>query len=102
MTQTTKTAAKRKPAAPKKEFHLRDGFIKIADSKPGVESHSMVQSSSKPLLLQLESGDLTHGKMYRWDRDMNAPHIQAKDGDIFFADENGTAINNVVAYQEYN
>ena len=88
------TAKGKKPVVPPKAV-----FTKIADKLPNVKSHSPVASSSAVLSIQTKDGKTVFGKYQRWDRDMNAPHIQAKKGDGFFHDLNDRKIDNAVAWK---
>jgi hypothetical protein len=83
----------------KKSAPVFGGFVEVTERLPDVESHSPVQSSSKLQFVQLADGKLMHAYYHVWDRDMNAPHIQAKKGDSFWATELGEVLSDVIAFQ---
>ena len=93
MTKTLKTPA------PKTEVVVPNGFTKVSEKKPAVKSHSPVQSSSKALVLLTKDGKEVTGRYHVWDRDMNAPHVQAKKGDSFFSSiDDGMPVKDVIGF----
>jgi hypothetical protein len=82
-----------------KKTVIPDGFTPVKDHLPAVKAHGSVASSSKHLILILEGGKQTAGIYQRWDRDMNAHHIQAKKGEGYFYALDGSILSGVIAYQ---
>jgi hypothetical protein len=76
-----------------------EGFTKVSDGLPDVTPHGPVASSSKILALSLSDGTVVYGQYQRWDRDMNAPHIQAKEGEGFFHTTNNELIKSVDSWK---
>jgi hypothetical protein len=70
------------------------------DKMPKFVETSAVASFSERVKLSLNDGAVVFGYVQRYDRDMNAHHIQAKKGDLVFTLVDGTRVFNVVGWSE--
>lgn len=79
---------------------VKSDFTLVAEKMPETKKHSEVVSRSQPLLLKLASGKVVQGLLHIWEREMNAPHIQAKKGDSFFQTLGNELLTDVVGWKK--
>jgi hypothetical protein len=91
--------AEPKKIEPKAVVDKLAGFSKIASFKPKFISVGPVTSQSEKKHTFLDKAGNKHlGIAQRYDRNMNAPHIKAKKGDVIFIDEDNNIIANVTHF----